>query len=69
MIAMNDRPTIRYGIGGFPLAFTSRPEARNRANVFAWLNSIGLDAIELQMTHGPRMSPETCRIYREQAEA
>ena len=58
------RPDIRFGVGGFPLAFTERPEAKDRGAVFAWLRSVGLDAIELQMTYGPRMTAEQGRRYR-----
>ena len=57
-------PDIRFGVGGFPLAFTERPEAKDRGAVFAWLRSVGLDAIELQMTYGPRMTAEQGRRYR-----
>ena len=57
-------PDIRFGVGGFPLAFTARPEAKDRGAVFAWLRSVGLDAIELQMTYGPRMTAEQGRRYR-----
>lgn len=57
-------PEIRFGVGGFPLAFTERPEAKDRGAVFAWLRSVGLDAIELQMTYGPRMTAEQGRRYR-----
>ena len=28
-------PDIRFGVGGFPLAFTERPEAKDRGAVFA----------------------------------
>ena len=57
-------PDIRFGVGGFPLAFTDRPESKDRGAVFAWLRSVGLDAIELQMTYGPRMTAEQGRRYR-----
>lgn len=57
-------PDIRFGVGGFPLAFTDRPEAKDRSAVFAWLRSIGLDAIELQMTYGSRMTADQGRRYR-----
>ncbi len=60
-------PRIGFGVGGFPAAFTRRPEARDRGAVFNWLRAIGLDAIELQMTYGPRMPPATCRDYRRRA--
>ncbi|MEZ5872810.1 MAG: hypothetical protein R3D32_13425 [Nitratireductor sp.] len=49
------------------MAFTERAEARNSSTVFAWLRSIGLDAIELQMTYGPRMRPSVCHEYRQLA--
>lgn len=55
MSANSKPPEIRFGVGGFPLAFKDRPKAKDRGAVFAWLRSIGLEAIELQMTYGPRM--------------
>ena len=64
MTGRDNPPDIRFGVGGFPLAFTDRPEAKDRGAVFAWLRSIGLDAIELQMTYGPRMRADQGRRYR-----
>jgi deoxyribonuclease-4 len=58
---------MRFGVAGFPPAFTRLYPGRNRMMIFEWLRSIGLDALELQMTYGPRMSDTACREYAERA--
>lgn len=59
---------IRFGVAGYPPAFGESAYRKNRIDIFRWLAELGLTACELQMTYGPRMSPETCREYRKVAE-
>ena len=54
----------KFWVAGFPLAFTGLPEGKKRENIFPWLNNLGIDALELQMTYGPRSKKETCELYR-----
>lgn len=56
-----------FGVAGFPKAFSRSASGKNRENIFPWLRSMGLNALELQMTYGPRMSITTCRRYAELA--
>src|SRR5262245_58428102 len=58
----------RFGVAGFPLAFSSSPLRKERTNIFRWLSELGLDALELQMTYGPRMSHSTCLEYNQLAD-
>lgn len=61
--------TVKFGVAGFPIAFTESELRKDRLNIFKWLHELGLDALELQMTYGPRMLPENCiRYAREAAE-
>ena len=55
---------IRFGVAGYPLAFTESPNGKDRSKIFEWVSKIGLDAVELQMTYGPRTKPEKCVEYR-----
>lgn len=55
---------VRFGVAGYPLAFTESADGKNRSKIFEWISKIGLDAIELQMTYGPRTKPEKCREYK-----
>ena len=58
---------IRFGVAGYPLAFGRSAYSRDRLKIIDWLTEIGLDALELQMTYGPRTKPETCALMRERA--
>ncbi len=54
----------RFGVAGFPPAFSRSGFRKNRVDILRWLAELGLDACELQMTYGPRTRAETCREYR-----
>lgn len=56
---------LRFGVAGYPLAFTRTPMGRSRHNIMRWLSDLGLSALELQMTYGPRTKVETCRDLRQ----
>lgn len=58
----------KFGVAGFPPNFFSSAFGKKRENVFAWLNSIELDWIELQNTYGVKMKPEQARLYKDLAE-
>lgn len=58
---------IKFGVAGFPLNFFSSTFGKKRENIFAWLESIGLDVIELQCTYGIRMKEEQAKLYRQLA--
>ena len=59
---------VRFGVAGFPLAYLDNKEnKKDRRRIFRWVAGLGLDAVELQMTYGPRTKPETCREYNELA--
>ncbi|MBY5412099.1 TIM barrel protein [Rhizobium leguminosarum] len=58
---------IKFGVAGFPIAFNNSKRGRDRSRIFEWVREQGLDALELQMTYGPRTSVETCLRYRELA--
>jgi deoxyribonuclease-4 len=55
---------VRFGVAGYPLAFGKTPYRRDRLKILDWLKGLGLDALELQMTYGPRTSLDMCREYR-----
>lgn len=59
---------LHFGVAGYPPAFFESPYKKDRLQIFAWLKGLGLDALELQMTYGPRTTPENCRLLRAQAE-
>lgn len=58
----------RFWVAGFPLAFTTSTEGKKREKIFPWLKSLWLNALELQMTYGPRSKKETCELYRQLSE-
>jgi deoxyribonuclease-4 len=64
---MSGKP--RFGVGGYPPAFERSPYRRHRVDIVRWLADLGLDAFELQMTYGPRTTPDRCAEYRRAAEA
>jgi deoxyribonuclease IV len=59
---------VRFGVAGYPPAFAKTPFRKDRFKIFDWLRTLGLDAIELQMTYGPRTHVDVCREYRNIAE-
>ena len=59
---------IQFGVAGFPVNFFSSSYGKNRANIFKWIQEIGLDGIELQCTYGIKMKDEQASLYRKLAE-
>lgn len=59
---------VRFGVAGYPPAFSKSPFRRDRLKILEWLYQLGLNAFELQMTYGPKMKPEMCREYRKMAD-
>nr|WP_306267027.1 TIM barrel protein [Pararhizobium sp. IMCC3301] len=55
---------VRFGVAGYPLTFTEGSSGKDRSKIFEWVSKIGLDAVELQMTYGPRTKPEKCIEYK-----
>jgi deoxyribonuclease IV len=49
---------IKFGVAGYPPAFQKSKYRKDRLDIVRWLSDLGLDAFEVQMTYGPRMSPE-----------
>ncbi|HHT9153945.1 MAG TPA: TIM barrel protein [Candidatus Hypogeohydataceae bacterium YC40] len=65
------RPAIednaRFGVAGCPPNFWKSPFKEDSANNPLWLDSIGLDAYEVQFTHGIRMDREKALRVAENA--
>jgi len=59
---------VRFGVAGYPLAFTESSDGKDRSKIFEWVAKCGLDAVELQMTYGPRTKPEKCLQFKELSE-
>ncbi len=59
---------VRFGVAGYPPAFSRTPYRRDRLKILNWLSTLGLNALELQMTYGPRTKVDVCREYRKVAE-
>lgn len=55
----------RFGVAGFPPNFFSSPFKKRRENIFSWLDSIGLDWVELQNTYGVKMKDDQAKLYKE----
>lgn len=55
----------RFGVAGFPPNFFSSSFKKRRENIFSWLDSIGLDWVELQNTYGVKMKDDQAKLYRE----
>lgn len=55
---------VRFGVAGYPIAFSENPVGKDRSKIFEWTSKMDLDAVELQMTYGPRTKPEKCIEYR-----
>jgi hypothetical protein len=59
---------VHFGVAGYPPAFSETPYRKDRLKILHWLNALGLNALELQMTYGPKTKIDTCRQYRELAD-
>ena len=55
---------VRFGVAGYPLAFSNSSFKKDRMKIFEWIKSLNLDAFEAQMTYGPRTSVENCKIIK-----
>jgi deoxyribonuclease-4 len=55
---------IKFGVAGYPVAYTQTPYKNDRSKIFEWLRGIDLDAFEAQMTYGPKTSIENCKIIK-----
>ncbi len=66
---MCDRSVPLFGVAGNPPNFFASEYGKERANAPQWLNSIGLDAQEIQCTYGVRMPEERAQAFREKSEA
>lgn len=60
---------IRFGVAGCPPNFWKSRYGRDSVNNPLWLASIGLDAYEIQFTHGIRMTRERALLARKNADA
>jgi deoxyribonuclease IV len=56
---------FKFGVAGYPLAFSESKYKKNRLKIFNWLRDLNLDAFEAQMTYGPKTSIENCQKIRE----
>ena len=54
---------VRFGVAGYPPAFGKTPYRKDRLKILNWLSALGLNALELQMTYGPRTKVDVCREY------
>ncbi len=61
-----DKPV--FSVSGFPLNFFKSPLGKKRENLFEWIESQGLDGIEIQCTYGIRMKEEQALLYHNLAE-
>lgn len=52
---------VKFGVAGYPLAFSDSLYKKDRLKIFEWIKSLNLDAFEAQMTYGPRTSVENCK--------
>ena len=57
-----------FGVAGFPPAFFESTYRKKRENIFEWLNSIGLDWVELQNTYGVKMKDTQAYLYKQLAQ-
>jgi deoxyribonuclease-4 len=55
----------RFGVAGNPPHFWESKYSKERANSPEWLDSIGLDALEIQCTYGIRMPDERAKMFLE----
>lgn len=61
---MHNNTCVKFGVAGFPPNFMKSKFKSKRENIFQWLNSLGLNWIELQNTYGIKMPDEQAIIYR-----
>lgn len=59
---------IRFGVAGCPPNFWKSSYGQDSTNNPLWLASIGLDAYEVQFTHGIRITKEKALLVREHSE-
>jgi len=64
---MKDESAL-FGVAGNPPHFWESEFRSDRANAPEWLNSIGLDALEIQCTYGVRMPQDRAIAFRANAE-
>lgn len=55
---------VKFGVAGYPIAFSESKYKNERLKIFEWLKSLNLDAFEAQMTYGPRTSKENCQLIK-----
>jgi deoxyribonuclease IV len=55
---------VKFGVAGYPIAFTESKYKKDRLKIFEWLKELNLDAFEAQMTYGPRTSVENCKLIK-----
>jgi deoxyribonuclease-4 len=56
---------VKFGVAGYPLAFSNTSFKNDRMKIFEWLRSLNLDAFEAQMTYGPKTTIDNCNIIRD----
>lgn len=54
---------IKFGVAGNPPNFWKSEYKKERANAPEWLNSIGLEALEIQCTYGVRMPDSRAKLF------
>ncbi|HCC67849.1 TPA: hypothetical protein DEP90_01380 [Patescibacteria group bacterium] len=59
-----ERKTPLFGVAGNPPNFWESKYSKERANSPEWLDSIGLDALEIQCTFGVRMPKERAELFK-----
>jgi Endonuclease IV len=52
---------FKFGVAGYPLAFSESKYKKERLKIFNWLRDLNLDAFEAQMTYGPKTSVDNCK--------
>ncbi len=55
---------VKFGVAGYPIAFTETPFKKDRMKIFEWIKSLDLDAFEAQMTYGPKTKIENCKTIK-----
>lgn len=59
---------VKFGVAGFPPNFFLSKFRKKRENIFAWIESLGLDWVELQTTYGIKMPDNQAELYKIMAE-
>ncbi len=52
---------FKFGVAGYPLAFSESKYKKDRLKIFNWLKDLDLNAFEAQMTYGPKTSVDNCK--------